>query len=162
MLCSSAEVFFFFDGAVEQWRIHNLRIRPTVLIADDHAAMIEAFRSLLEPEYQVVGSARDGRELVSLAKTIAPDVVLVDLGLSYVDGAAAGERVKQLLPDTKLVVVTMQDDLAVVKFLIEHWASAYVLKSSAATELTTAVQEVLQGRVYLSSSIAQRLNRKQS
>jgi DNA-binding NarL/FixJ family response regulator len=133
-------------------------VRPNIVIADDHTLVIEAFRNLLEPEYKVAGSATDGRELLALAQRLQPDVILVDIGLPLLNGAAAGEKLKQLLPGTKLIVVTMYEDVDIAGHAIRHWASGYILKTSAATELTTAVRAVLKGSSYLTPSIAKRLS----
>jgi DNA-binding NarL/FixJ family response regulator len=133
-------------------------LQPNIVIADDHALVIDAFRSLLEPEYKVAGSATDGRELLLLAQRLTPDVILVDIELPFLNGAVAGEKLKQLLPRTKLIVVTMHEDVDIAGHAMRHWASAYVLKTSAATELRTAVREVLKGNSYLTPSMAERLS----
>jgi DNA-binding NarL/FixJ family response regulator len=133
-------------------------LQPNIVIADDHALVIDAFRSLLEPEYKVVGSATDGQQLLAVAQRLKPDVILVDIELPLLNGAAAGEKLKQLLPRTKLIVVTVHDDVDVAGHAMRHWASAYVLKTSAATELTRAVREVLKGSTYLTPSMAKRLS----
>src|SRR6478672_9074371 len=81
-----------------------------VLLADDHTMVVEAFRKMLEPEFEVVGIALDGRKLLELAQKLKPDVVLLDLGMPLLDGFDAGRQLKGLMPGTNIIVVTMNDD----------------------------------------------------
>lgn len=133
-------------------------VRCEVVIADDHPVLVDGFKSLLEPEFNVVGSANDGVELLAVAQKLRPDVILIDIGLPLLNGLAAGEELKQLLPRTKLIVVTIHAEIDIVGQAMSHWASGYVLKSCVATELTKAVREVVNGRAYVSPSLARRLN----
>src|ERR1700710_39970 len=84
--------------------------RPRILIADDHTLVAEAFKTLLEPEYQVVKLVTDGRSLLTTAKELKPDIVLLDLGMPLLNGLDAGQELKKLLPRTKLIVLTMNED----------------------------------------------------
>jgi len=127
-----------------------------VLVADDHALVMEAFRKLLEPEFEVVGVASDGRKLLQLALQTRPDVVLLDLGMPLLNGFDAGRQLKKLLPATKIIVVTMNEDVDTADAALYEWASGYVLKSSGGTDLRKAIIAAISGRKYISQRIADR------
>jgi len=126
-----------------------------VLIADDHTMIAEAFRRLLEPGFAVVGVASDGRELLQLAQETRPDVVLLDLAMPNLDGFDAGQQLKKLLPTTKIVVVTISEDSYAANAALQEWASGYLTKTSAGSELLTAISEVMNGKRYLSQRVAE-------
>jgi len=84
--------------------------RPTILLVDDHALVLDAFKKLLEPEFEVVGTVSDSREAVSFATVLKPDVIVLDLGMPEIDGLHAGPELKKRLPRTKLIVLTMNED----------------------------------------------------
>jgi len=128
-----------------------------VLLADDHAMVVEAFKKLLEPEFEVVGVAADGRKLLQLAQETRPDVVLLDLGMPSLNGFDAGQQLKKLLPAIKIVVVTMNEDGDTADAALREWASAYLLKSSGSrAKLRAAVIEVMSGKQCISRRIADR------
>jgi DNA-binding NarL/FixJ family response regulator len=131
--------------------------RPRVLLADDHTLVAEGFRRLLDTEFEVVGVVSDGRALLTVAAQTKPDVIVVDLGLPLMSGMDAGPELKRLLPLTKLIVVTMNEDPDVARVALRRWASAYLVKKSAGSELIKAVREVLKGRSYVTPKFAQRL-----
>jgi len=130
------------------------RNRPKVMIADDHTLVAEACKKLLEAEYEVVATVSDGRALVRIAATLKPQVIIVDVGMPLLNGLDAGQQVKQLLRSVKLVFLTMNPDADLAAEAFRRGASAYLLKTCAASELTVAVREVLKGKSYLSPSIA--------
>jgi DNA-binding NarL/FixJ family response regulator len=132
-------------------------VRPRVLLADDHTLVAEGFRRLLDTEFEVVGVVSDGRALLTVAAQTKPDVIVVDLGLPLMSGMDAGPELKRLMPLTKLVVVTMNEDPDVARVALRRWASAYLVKKSAGSELIKAVREVLKGRSYVTPKFAQRL-----
>jgi DNA-binding NarL/FixJ family response regulator len=132
-------------------------VRPRIILADDHTLVAEGFRKLLDPEFEVAAVVSDGRSLLNAALEIRPDVVVLDLGLPLLSGMEAGKELKRLLPVTKIVVVTMTEDPDVARVALGHWASAYLVKRSAVSELTKAVREVLKGRSYVTPRLAQRL-----
>jgi DNA-binding NarL/FixJ family response regulator len=135
----------------------QMAIRPHVLIADDHTLVVEAFKKLLEPNFEVVGTVSNGRDLLEVAPKLKPDVVLLDLGMPLLNGQDAGERLKALLPKAKVIVLTMNEDSEIAAAAIEKWASGFLLKNSAGTELTHAIKEVLKGKSYVTPRIAQKL-----
>jgi DNA-binding NarL/FixJ family response regulator len=125
-----------------------------LLIADDHKLLADACKSLLEPEFQVVGVVTDGRTLVKVAATLKPDVVIIDIGMPHLNGLDAAEQIKHKIPSVKLVFLTMNMAADVAAEAFRRGASAYVLKHSAAEELVTAIRKVVQGESYLSPLIA--------
>jgi DNA-binding NarL/FixJ family response regulator len=133
-------------------RMEN-RHRSRLLIADDHTLLAEACKSLLEPEFQVVGVVNNGRELLRRAEELKPDVVILDIAMPQLNGLDAGDQLKRSLPSCKLVFVTMNTEPDVAAEAFRRGASAYVVKSSTAGELVTAVRRALRSESYLSPSI---------
>jgi DNA-binding NarL/FixJ family response regulator len=144
------------------WRRRGLRVgtnmgKPRVLLADDHTLVVEAFTKLLEPQFEIVGTAGDGRALLEKAVQLQPDVVLLDLSMPILNGFEAGERLKKLLPRAKLIVLTMTEDAEVAADVLHSWASGFLLKKSASAELVRAIQDVLRGKTFVTSHLAQNL-----
>jgi DNA-binding NarL/FixJ family response regulator len=131
--------------------------RPRILLADDHTLVVEGFRKLLEPEFEIIGVAPDGRALLTAALQQKPDVIVLDIGMPLLSGIDAGRELKRLVPRTKLIVLTMNEDPDIAREALRHWASAYLVKKSAGTELTRAVREVLKGKSYVTPRLAQKL-----
>lgn len=132
-------------------------MRARILLAEDHKLVAEGFRKLLDPEFEVAAVVSDGRSLVNAAVEIKPEVIVLDLGLPILSGMEAGQELKRLLPLTKIVVVTMNEDPEVARVALRQWASAYLVKRSAGSELAKALREVLKGRSYVTPRFAQRL-----
>jgi DNA-binding NarL/FixJ family response regulator len=126
-----------------------------ILIADDHRLLADACKSLLEPEFQVIGIVTDGRCLVHSAVELKPDIIILDIGMPHLNGLDAGAQVKRRLPGIKLVFLTMNIESEIAAEAFRRGASAYVLKHSAADELLIAVRRAKQGLSYLSPLIAQ-------
>jgi len=124
---------------------------PRVLLADDHALLLGAFEKLLAGECEIVGQASDGRALVAAADAVKPDVIVLDIAMPLLNGLEAGRQIKRKQPDVKLVFLTMNEDPELAAEAFRSGASAYLLKRSAASELTTAIREVMQGRSYVTS-----------
>jgi len=131
--------------------------KPRVLLVDDHILVSEAFKKLLEPEFEVVGSVTDGRALLQVAEQLKPDVTVLDLGLPLLNGMDAGKQLKELCPKTKIVVLTMSEDSDLAAKALREWASGYLLKKSAGGELVQAVRDVLKGKSYVTSFVAKQL-----
>jgi DNA-binding NarL/FixJ family response regulator len=131
--------------------------KARVLLADDHTLVAEAFKRLLEPEFEVVGTVGDGRALLRVAPELKPDVVLVDLNMPLLNGLDASEQLKQLLPRTKIIVLTMNEDAEIAHETLRRWASGYLLKKSAGSELLKAVREVLNGAKYVTPALEDEL-----
>jgi DNA-binding NarL/FixJ family response regulator len=129
------------------------RHRARVLIADDHKLVAEACKGLLEPEFDVVGTVSDGRELLQAAAELRPDVVILDISMPQLNGLDAGEQIKQKSRGTKLIFLTMMLGPDVAAEAFRRGASGYVLKHCNAEELVIAVRRVLRGESYLSPAI---------
>lgn len=128
--------------------------RTRVLIADDHAILLEAFKRLLEPEYDVVGTVTDGQALVQAAARLKPDVVIADISMPRLNGLDAAERLLERVPGSRLVFLTVNEDPQVAAEAIRRGAAGYVLKKSASAELFEALRQVLRGRTYVTPAIA--------
>ena len=126
---------------------------PRVLLADDHALLLGAYEKLLGGECEVVGQVSDGRALVAAAEALKPDVIVLDITMPLLNGLEAGRQIKQRSRDIKLVFVTMNEDPDLAAEAFRSGASAYLLKRSAASELATAIREVMQGRSYITPLI---------
>ena len=127
--------------------------RPRVLLADDHALLLGAFEKLLAGECDVVGQVSDGRALVAEAEKLKPDVIVLDISMPLLNGLEAGRQIKQKLRDVKLIFLTMNEDSDLAAEAFRSGASGYVLKRSAASELSAAIREVTQGRSYVTPLI---------
>src|ERR1700747_2591554 len=129
------------------------RHRARLLIADDHTLLAEACKSLLEPEFDVVGIVDNGRALLQLASELKPEIVILDIAMPQLNGLDAGKQIKHLLPATKLVFLTMNLSPEVAAEAFRRGASGYVVKCSAAAELVRAIRRALRSESYLSPDI---------
>src|SRR5207244_4198207 len=123
--------------------------RPRVLLADDHRLLREAFVKLLEPDCDVVGAVTDGRALLEAAPKLRPDVVVLDIAMPLLNGLDAARQLKRLMPTVKVIFLTVSEDPELAAEAFRVGASGFLLKNSAACELLQAIQEVMQGRSYV-------------
>ena len=128
--------------------------RPRIVIADDHTLVLEGLRKILEEEYDVVGTAEDGRTLLSMAQQHNPDVVVLDISMPQLNGLDAARQLHKQLPACKIIFLTMHADPTYAKEAFQSGASGYLLKRSAATELILAIQAVLKDQFYVTPVIA--------
>ena len=131
--------------------------KPRVLLADNHTLILSAFEKLLAPECEIVGQVSDGRALVAAADALRPDVIVLDIAMPHLNGLEAGLQIKRKLPGVKLVFLTMNEETQLAVTAFESGASGYFLKRSAASELLTAIREVVQGRSYVTPLITEAL-----
>jgi DNA-binding NarL/FixJ family response regulator len=124
-----------------------------VLIADDHQLFADACKTLLEPEYTVIGTVNDGRLLVDAVRQLHPDIVLLDIYMPQLNGLDAGALVKKSFPAVKLIFLTMTLEAEIAAEAFRRGASAYVPKQSAGTELMLAMHKVSRGDTYLSDLV---------
>jgi DNA-binding NarL/FixJ family response regulator len=129
------------------------RSTATILLADDHAMFAEALRRMLEPVYTVVGVVTDGRALMTETRRLKPDMIVADVGMPLLNGLDAASRIREFLPQVKLVFLTMQDNPNLAAAALRLGAVGYVLKHSAASELIKAISEVLRGKPYITSKL---------
>lgn len=123
--------------------------RARVLLADDHPLVLESIRALLEEHCEIVGTAEDGRSLLESARTLNPDIIVLDVSMPLLNGIEAARILRREFPRIKLVFVTMHADPAYIAEALRAGGSAYLLKRSAASELLDAIRTVLRGRLYV-------------
>jgi DNA-binding NarL/FixJ family response regulator len=128
--------------------------RPRVLLADDHALVIDGLRRLLEPEFEVVGTAADGRELLTAAERLTPDLIVADISMPLLNGIEALRRLKKACLRTKVIILSMHADVEFGVEALRSGASGYVVKHSASEALSLAIREALEGRIYVSPRIS--------
>jgi DNA-binding NarL/FixJ family response regulator len=126
-----------------------------ILIADDYADWRRQVRSLLQarPEWQVIAEALDGSEAIQKAEELKPDLVVLDIGLPKLNGIEAARRIRQLSPSSKIIFLSQNNDPDVVRAALSTGAQGYVCKTDARRELVLAVDVVLRGKQFVSSSL---------
>ena len=127
--------------------------RPRVVLADDHTMLLDAFRRLLEPQCEVVGTACDGRTLIELALNTNPDIIILDISMPHLNGMDACAQLRDKLPSAKFIFLTVNEDADLAAAAIELGASGYLLKNSASAELTLAIESAMSGRTYVTPLI---------
>lgn len=126
-----------------------------ILVADDHTMFRQGLRLLLEHAGHVVaGEACDGHEARKLARTLNPDIAILDLSMPLLNGIDVARELRSLAPEIKVIVLTMYPDKAYVLQALKVGAKAFVLKSQATDDLIRAIDEVSRGEVYLSPGVA--------
>ena len=135
--------------------------RARVLLADDHVLVAQALEHLLKAEFDVVGTVSDGRALLKAAGELSPDVVVVDIGMPLLNGLDAGEQLKALHPAMKVIYITQNREPRFAVEAFRRHASGYLLKDSAASELTAAIRDALRGITYVSPAIARGLQEQE-
>jgi DNA-binding NarL/FixJ family response regulator len=128
--------------------------KPTILMGDDHVVFVEGLRKLLEPEFEVLGSAQDGRTLVSEVLRLKPDIVVADISMTLLNGIDAARQIRKAEPRAKIIFLTMHSDPMYAAEALEAGASGYIVKQSAAIEVVTAIRAVLKGREYVTPLVA--------
>jgi DNA-binding NarL/FixJ family response regulator len=131
--------------------------RPRILIADDHKIVVAGLKRLLDSDFDIAGIVEDGRELVSAANKLLPDVIIADISMPMLNGIEAVRQIKKSHEEIKVVFLTMHPDVAYAFNAFKAGASGYVLKHSAPDELVTAIKEALSGRTYVTPLIAGKL-----
>ena len=127
---------------------------PRVLLADDHLMVAEAQKSLLTPEFDLVGVVEDGRAMIEAAGELRPDVIDDDHTMPHLNGIDALVRLRQQGDQTPVVFLTMHRDVSFARRALDAGASGFVLKHSAPAELVTAIRAALQGKTYLTPQLA--------
>jgi DNA-binding NarL/FixJ family response regulator len=128
--------------------------RTTVLVADDHAIVMEGLVSLLkEHDFDVVGAVSDGAKLIEAARRLRPNVIVTDLSMPGLSGLDVLVKLKAEQIESKVVVLTMHNDAERATQALKSGASGFLLKESAGEELVAAIHQALQGRVYLTAAV---------
>lgn len=128
-----------------------------VLIVDDHPLYRSGLKHLLEPRFDVVDEAREGQEALKKALMLKPDVVLMDFHMPGMDGVQAARQIKERLPSTSVVIITMSDEDELLFAAVQAGVSGYVLKDDQPENILRAVDNAAQGLAYLPPLIAKRL-----
>ena len=132
-----------------------MSIQHRILLADDHTMIAQALGDYLKQEgFNLVGIVSNGADLLTSAVELRPDVIVADISMPLLSGLDALRRLKARDINTKFIFLTMHDEIALACEAMRAGASGYLLKHSAGEELVTAIQEVLQGRTYLTPRIA--------
>jgi DNA-binding NarL/FixJ family response regulator len=123
------------------------------LLADDHGVVVEGIRVLLQQHYDVIGVVMDGRALIAEANRMQPDVIVLDVAMPLLNGLDAGKKIREILPNVKLVFLTMQTDPNLAAAALQLGPIGFVLKHSAASELLAAIANVLRGKAYITARL---------
>lgn len=126
---------------------------PRVLLADDHALLLDAFRKLLEPHCEIVGAVADGRALIAAAARLRPEVIVADISMPRLNGLDACALLRMKVPEARLIFLTVSEDSDIAEEAIRRGASGFILKKSAASELFEAIRQALAGRHYITPLI---------
>lgn len=127
-----------------------------ILLADDHKLIRSGLRLLVEqqPDLTVVGEANDGREAVSLANSLKPDVAVMDIGMANLNGIEAALQITQAQPEVAVVMLSMHSDESYVLRALKAGAKGYLLKDSAESDLIRAVHAVTDGKSFFSPAVS--------
>jgi len=126
-----------------------------VLLADDHALFRDGVKALLTAEeFEIVGEAENGQDVIREARRLRPDLAVVDIGMPGLNGVDAAREVLRASPKTRVIVLTMHKDHAYVAEALRAGVRGYVLKSRGADEMLEALREVARGGVYLSPGLS--------
>ena len=126
------------------------------LLADDHQLFLDGLRALLakQPGIEVVAEASDGREALSAARRLRPDVVIMDLSMPGLNGIEATRRISKRVPSARIICLSMHTEARFVEAALEAGAAGYLPKDCASEEMTAAIRAVSKGQTYLSPGVA--------
>ena len=127
---------------------------PRAIVADDHILVAEALCGLVASHFDVIATVADGHALVASAIALRPDVIVVDVAMPLLNGLEACRQLKQRIPGTKIVFLTMNEDPELAVEAMRSGASGYLLKKSAASELLQAMQSAIRGKPYVTPQMA--------
>lgn len=125
-----------------------------VLLADDHAAMLDRVRVVLGEEFDVVGAVNNGRDALMEVRRLDPDVLVLDISMPGLNGLQIAQELKSIQNRTKVVFLTVHEDPDFVAAAFTAGASAYVIKSNLTTDLVPAIRDAMEGRKYISQAIS--------
>jgi DNA-binding NarL/FixJ family response regulator len=165
MACSSQA--FYLEQASAQFGSHSYPEAPSVsrsegpglfhiLIADDHEIVRRGIRDLIEkhPGWQVCGEAKDGRDAVSRACALKPDLVLLDIGMPNLNGLDAARQIAATCPLTRVLILTVHDSEQVIREVLAVGARGFLLKSDAGRDLVSAVEALQRHGTFFTSKVA--------
>jgi DNA-binding NarL/FixJ family response regulator len=123
--------------------------KPTVVIADDHPEMLEVVSHLLQEEFDIVSTVQDGVSALQVVTELKPAVVILDISMPKMDGIEVAQELKKLKLSSKIIFISIQNDPGYIQVLTAMGAS-YVFKMRIRTDLVPAIQETLNGRLFVS------------
>jgi DNA-binding NarL/FixJ family response regulator len=131
-------------------------MRSRILLADDHPLVLEGLRRILDrPEFEIVDMVRDGRALVAAAHKLKPDAIVADISMPLLSGVEAARQIRKHDPNVKIIFLTMHLRKIYAVEAIIAGGSGYVLKTAVGEELIAAIQEVMNGKIYVTGSLAE-------
>lgn len=135
---------------------------PRVIVVDDHAVIRRGVQQILHafPEWELCGEAGDGQEAIRLAQTLRPEIIIMDVSMPGLNGLEATRIIRDILPDTKILLLTLHSSTELVRSAFRVGARGYVLKSDAEHELVRALNVVAGEGTYVSPGIDQHVGRK--
>jgi DNA-binding NarL/FixJ family response regulator len=127
--------------------------RARILLADDHKEMRECVVRMLEEEFEILDAVENGEQILEAAVKLRPDVCLLDISMPLINGIEAATRLKEAGLGSKVIFLTIHEDIDFVHAALKSGASGYVMKRRIASDLATAIKEVLAGRIFISASL---------
>ncbi|HEY8562489.1 MAG TPA: response regulator transcription factor [Pyrinomonadaceae bacterium] len=129
----------------------------TIVLADDHELVRESIASMLRqvPSFKIVSQCKNGRQLIKAVERLHPNVVVVDISMSELNGIDAARQIRKISPQTRIIALSIHTEEAFIRDMLESGVSGYVVKSGAAKDLVEAIQFGSRGKVYLSPEIAE-------
>ena len=131
--------------------------KTRVLLADDHAVVAQGFEALHKDTFDLVGVVHDGRALLEASETLRPDVIVTDISMPLLNGLDAVRQIRERRPNARIIILTMHRETQLAVDAFRAGASGYMLKVSPAEELITAIQQVAQGRAYVTTLLSKDL-----
>jgi DNA-binding NarL/FixJ family response regulator len=131
--------------------------KTTVLLADDHTVVADGLEALLRDSFDLVGVVHDGRALLEAEETLRPDVILTDISMPLLNGLDAVRQIRARRRDARIIVLTMHQETQLAVEAFRAGVSGYLLKISPGEELIEAIQQVAQGKAYVTSLLAKDL-----
>lgn len=130
-----------------------------ILIADDHQILRAGLRSLLNaaPNFEVIGEATNGLEAIEATEKLQPDILLMDIAMPVMDGLEATRHISKRMPEVRILILTMHEDNAILKEIMNSGASGYIIKRAAESELVDAIYAVWRGMLYVHPILMQAL-----
>jgi DNA-binding NarL/FixJ family response regulator len=128
-----------------------------LLIVDDHEVIRAGLRAVLEPRWEIVGEAADGRTAIRKALELRPDVIILDYALPLINGLEAARQIRMRLPTSEIIIFTMREEQELIRDLLEAGVRGYVLKSDAGTSLINAVEAALEHRPFFTANVSEEL-----
>ena len=129
--------------------------RTRIILADEHTLMIDGLKNLLQPEFDVVGTFSDGVTLVKGARDLQPDLIVLDTSLPKMNGLIAGQRLRALSGNAKLIYLTSNDNRRTLAAALQLGAKGYLLKSSTAADLIKAIRLIVRGSRYVTPTLTE-------